>query len=53
MVAWIPLLFAIIGILMYALGPGEKIQKIGISMFHASWIALMFSLASRTIQFLR
>ncbi len=52
MVAIIPLLFAVVGVLLYALPTNAKIQQIGIWMFAGSWVALMFSLASRTIRIL-
>ena len=49
MVAYVTIVFGIIGVLMYALSANPKIQELGRITFAASMFALMFALAQRTV----
>lgn len=52
MIAYIPLLFAVVGVLMYALATNPKIQEIGRIMFACGWLVTMFVLSGHTLRIL-
>lgn len=52
MIAYIPLVFVILGLLMYALCANPKLQEIGRLAFAYSFLVLMFTLAGKTLSFL-
>ncbi len=52
MIAVIPLLFAIVAALVYALSNHGKVQALALHVFLGAWVALMFSLASKTVRIL-
>ena len=52
MIAYIPLIFVIIGLLMYALCANPKLAEIGRLVFFAAFLVLMFSVSSETVHFL-
>lgn len=43
MVIYVPLLFALIGILMYALAVNPKLVEIGRLLFWTSWLAFLLT----------
>lgn len=50
MIAVVPVLFAILGALIYALAGNTKLVEIGRLTFLASMIALMLALAQHTVK---
>jgi hypothetical protein len=52
-IAYVPLLFVVIGILMYALSANPKVSAIGFAMFQCAFLVTMFSFAGKTISLLR
>ncbi len=53
MIAFIPLIFAIVGALAYALSANGKVQSLALYMFAGSWLVLMASLAGKSIRLLQ
>lgn len=49
--AIVPLIFAIVGLLMYALASNPKLIEIGRLLFATSWLVTMFVAAQHTIHF--
>jgi uncharacterized membrane protein len=49
MIAFVPIIFGVVGVLVYALSANPKLQELGRITFAASAFALMFALAQRTI----
>jgi hypothetical protein len=49
MVAWIPLIALIVGILMYALASNAKVAEIGRLLFFAAFLALLIVMAPATV----
>ena len=52
MIAYIPLICAIVGVLLYVLASNPKVQEIGRLAYFAGFLVLMFTLASKTVHFL-
>ena len=52
MIAWVPLLFALIGALTYALSTNVKVAELGRATFHAAMIAGLLALAGHTVRLL-
>ena len=52
-IAYIPLLFAIAGLLLFALASNPKVVRVGEIMFFCGFLVTMFSLASKTVHLLQ
>ena len=52
MIAYIPLIFAILGLFIYLLVARADLKEIGRLVFFAGFLVFMFTLASETIRFL-
>lgn len=50
-IAIVPLVFAIVGLLTYVLASNPKLVEVGRLVFATSWLVVMFVLAQRTIHF--
>lgn len=51
-IAYIPLLAAVVGVLLYALASNAKIQEVGRIMFACGFLVTMFVLAEHVIKLL-
>ncbi len=51
MIAYIPLLVALLGLLAYALASNPKVQEIGRIALFCGLLVTMFSLASKVLRF--
>lgn len=49
LIAYLPLMFALLGLMIYGFVPG-KAQEIGRLMFACGWLVTMFSLASKVLK---
>jgi Na+/phosphate symporter len=49
-IAYLPLLIALIGVLMYALSANPKVVEIGRIMFWTGLLVTLFSVASKTVR---
>ena len=52
LIAYVPLLFIVIGLLMYALCTNGKLNAIGFWVFQAAFLVTMFSFAGKTVRLL-
>lgn len=53
MVAVIPLIFAIVAALVYALTNNGKVAALALAMWGGSWLVLMLGLSGKTVRFLQ
>ena len=51
-IAFIPLLFALIGLLMYVLASNAKVSELGRILFLVGWFFTMYSVAGKTVHLL-
>jgi len=49
-IAYIPLLFVLIGLLMYGLCSNGKLSAIGFAMFQCAFLVTMFTFSTRVVQ---
>jgi Na+/phosphate symporter len=50
MIAIVPLVFALVGVLMYALCSSSKLQEIGRLLFFAGVLVMCFALAHHSVR---
>lgn len=48
-IAFVPAIFAVVGLLLYILATNPKLQEIGKLTFFAGFLVTMFTLASKTV----
>lgn len=53
LIAYVPLLVAVIGLLLYILASNAKVQELGRLMFFAGILVLALSLAGKTVHLLK
>lgn len=49
-IVWLPVLFALVGLVMYVLAHNPKAQEIGRIMFFAGVLAMMFIIAHKVVR---
>ncbi len=49
-IAYIPFLFALAGLIMWLVSSNKKVQDIGAILFICGWFVTMWTLASRTLR---
>lgn len=49
-IAYIPLLFAIVGLLIYVLAKSPEVKHIGDVLMWTGWLVTMLAMASRTLR---
>ena len=52
LIAWIPVLFVLIGLLLYLASANPKLQRLGEVIFFCAFLAMMFSLTGKTVRLL-